>query len=242
MSEPREPPGSAASSPGAAPPAAAAPAGERVPSPAREYRRQREQVRGPYRLTIGSLVVFALFNFVLFYGPYIAAGGPEGPPESGPTAAPGVSSTSIDLGTPVVGNATCGGNTTFPIETVPWVGSSPPVSTREVYLEVQELVDGDIVGGPSPPPSVTVASLCAAGPPTATATWYVVLQNPSGGNVGYFSYSSGWVVLGHPGADYRISNGSALILLSVPPLAGLSFGLCIFGDLASAPVQACDQL
>lgn len=122
------------------------------------------------------------------------------------------------------------------------MSASEPISTARITLEMQELIDGDIDGGPTPTPSVTADYVCGAPLSSPWTCWYVVLQTPGGVNVAYFSYSSGWVNLNDPGAPITIANGSTMVMISVPSYAGLSFALCVIGVETLSGLFVCSPL
>jgi hypothetical protein len=213
-------------------------------SAARVYRRKRDRRRVPYRVAALAYIFLVVMTFSIYYGQ--SAFAPSPPPSSG-----GGGSSSggaprnthyITFGDPTVHDTTCGDGTVFPTETVPWVGSRVALTTHDIFLEVVELLDGDVTGGPTPTPSVNATSVCAGAPPTSSPTWYVVLQNPSGANVAYFSYSQGWAILDPPYTPVTIANGSALVLVPFPQLAGTSFGICVLAVVGTASIGDCAQL
>jgi len=211
---------------------------------AREYRRRRDRRRGPYRLGAVSYIFLVVVTFAIYYGQ--SAFAPAAPPSvnGGGTSSGGAPArvAYLSFGTPTVQNATCGDGTVFPTVVVPWESSRVPLSTHDIFLEIVELLDGDVSGGPAPAPFVTASNVCAGSPPTASPTWYAVLQDPNGANVAYFSYSQAWVVLHPPPSSLPIANGSALIVVATPFLSGLSFGLCVVGGAGTAPINECAQL
>ena len=93
-----------------------------------------------------------------------------------------------------------------------------------------------------PYPNITGNYLCGTTFQTAWAAWYVVLENPAGTNLAFFSYSQGWVNIAQAGQGVPITNGSSLTLVSDPSFAGLSFALCVLGDVEGSTINACAQL
>lgn len=187
-------------------------------------------------MVLGTLIVLALVTFYVAFGPAGRVG-----------AGTGASSTStstgsvvVDFGAPIVATATCLNGQSTSVEAVPWLGSSAPLSTANISVELVELIDGDVDGGPIAPPSVTPNYVCGQAFESAWAAWYVVLANPSGENLAYYSYSTGWVNLA--GVTVPIENGSSLTLVSDPSFAGLSFALCVIGHVGGPTIDSCDQL
>lgn len=190
------------------------------------------------------MVVFALLflgvvNFVAYY----ALNAP-GPTSGGGSvnSAPGGPTDSVTLGTPSLHSAVCGNGATVTTESVTWVGADVTPTTGQVYLEVVELLDGDVDGGSAPVPTVTNSSVCGGSPLAVNPSWYVVLQAPAGANIASYSYPTGWVILDPASGTPPISNGSTLVLVSDPPLAGTSFALCAMGGIDGLSIDACAQL
>lgn len=185
----------------------------------------------------GVAIVLAAGTFVALVvspGGRLSLGGGPPPPSTG-----GIT---VDLGGPILATATCADGETTSMEAVPWLSASPALSTAVIYLEVVELVDGDIDGGPTPYPTVTTDSLCGAPLATPWVSWYAVLQDPAGANVAFYSYSQGWVDLGHSAQPTPIANGSALVLVSDPSFASRSFGFCVVGGPGATALRVCTPL
>lgn len=209
-------------------------------SVAREYRRRRDRQQAPYRMVVAALVVLGLLNFAAYYGIHGSILGPSGN-GSLTVSGPSGPTDNVTLGTPTIHNTTCGDGRTVQTEWVPWVGAQVAPTTAQVILEVAELLDGDVDGGPTPAPTVTATSLCPGAPPSVSPSWYVVLRDPAGANVATFSYATSWVILSHLAAA-EIFNGSALVMVADPPLAGTSFALCVLGTVGAPSISACAQL
>jgi hypothetical protein len=203
------------------------------PGSATAFRRALRRTARRRAAAIGIAVVVAAAALAVLTGPggHFGAGGAAAPPSG-----------ALVLGTPIPATTTCTNGESAPMEAVPWVGADPPLTTANITLELVELIDGDVDGGPTPAPSVTVASVCGAPWVTGWASWYAVLQNPAGANVAYFSYSQGWVDLAAPGQPLPIGNGSTLVLISDPSFANLSFGLCVLGIVGGPSLDVCAQL
>lgn len=213
---------------------------------AREYRHRRAR-REPFRATVYLGVLVALGALVVYFAENVGPG-PIGPALTGnnSTSAGGTGgptkTITVTFGTTAQRTVTCGDGQTFPAEFVPWQGSSQGLSTSQVFFELVELIDGDIDGGPGPVPSVTGSLVCAGAPPHTYDAWYVVLQNPVGANIAYFTYSAGWVMLEPHQLSVPIQNDSTLVFLSDPNVSGLSFGLCVLGDVGPASLDDCASL
>ena len=214
-------------------------------SAARAYRRARARRRGPFEFLAGFAVVLAAVALVGFYGQHLppasnaSAGTPGGlgavvPPSNAPPY--------LVLGTTGHRTVTCGSGQSFSAETVQWQASQTPLTTDQLFLEVQELIDGDLIGGPAPTPAVTTDYVCAGSAPSANPSWYAVLEDPAGVNVAYFSYASGWVPLDPSVSSVHIVDGSTFVLLAVPDLSGSSFGLCFVGNEGGPSFDQCAQL
>jgi hypothetical protein len=212
-----------------------------VPSLAGEYRRRRDRRERPRRRALFAAVVVGPVILAVYYG--VHAPGPGALAAENPSLPlPHVYLDSVTLGTPAVQNVTCGDGATVKTELVPWVNASVEPTTHQVFLEITELLDGDVDGGSAPNPTVTSSSVCAGAAPTVTPSWYVVLRSPNGTNVAVFSYSSNWVILNQASSELGIANGSSLILVANPSLAGLTFGLCALGVTEYLSLWTCAQL
>lgn len=181
----------------------------------------------------------AALAFVAAYAPGASWSGSEG---VGGTTGPPSGNLTINFGTAISASTPCADGRTITVEDVPWMSASPALSTGEVVFELVELIDGDIDGGPTPAPGVTPSYVCGAPLATPWASWYLVLQGPAGLNLGYYSYSQGWVDLGSPGSAVPIADGSTLIFVSSQSFAGLSFGLCAVGVVGGPLINVCAPL
>jgi hypothetical protein len=195
-------------------------------SPTANYRRGIERRRGPWRLTVGILVLLV----VVAAGIYVATT----PRPTGSSSGGGSGCTSgctspptdyVQFGSPIVSSLTCGEGGSVSVEEVSWLGATTPLTTADVFLEVTEIVDGDIVGASSSAPFVTRASLCPGMPPSPSYSWYVVLQDSGGANLMSFSYANGWAYIGPGPSSLPLSNGTELFLVVTPSLAGIGYAL-----------------
>ncbi len=203
----------------------------------RSYRRDQRR-----RTVLGVLLVVGIVALGLFFAPGASLSGSQGASSGGSSPSGPSGSVTVNLGPATVATTTCSDGKTTTTEGVPWVSSSAPVSTSEIALELQELIDGDIDGGPTAYPSVSASYLCGAPVQSAWTSWYAVLQNPAGANIAFFSYSQGWVNLNQPGVGITIADGSTLFVLSDPSYAGLSFALCVLGDVGAPTINVCGEL
>jgi hypothetical protein len=215
------------------------------PSLSGKYRRERAQRRRPSQVLVRLLILLAVIGLSFYYGPTVFASFAN-PPDGAGGNAPGSGTASVDpsisFGTPTVYNVTCGDGVILPVESVPWVGSNVPLATSQIYLELVELIDGDIDGAPAPPPAVTSTSVCAGAVPNTFPAWYAVLQAPGATNLGYFAYSQGWHFLNSSATSVAIANGSALVFVQRPLPDHLSFALCVTNDLNTPPFYDCAHL
>jgi hypothetical protein len=213
---------------------------------ARNYRRAREGRRKRSTGIVLVLTVVTLAGLVFYFGANPRGLGPGNVGNPGAGAGNGSGSTvylpSITFGSVTEWNTTCGNGQSYPVETVPWLNSNVPLSTRGMFFELVELIDGDVDGGAAPAPSISPSAVCDAATPSPFPSWYAVLQNPNGTNVGYYSYSQGWGFLNASTAAMTIPNGSALVFVQNPLPAGLSFALCALSDVGAPPFDDCAQL
>lgn len=207
-----------------------------------DFRRQRNRRDRRARTVVGVLLVAGLVTLAVFFGPGASPYGSQGPSNGGSSSSGPSGSVSVTLGPVIVATTTCADGESTTMEILPWVSASAPVSTNEIMLEIHELIDGDIDGGPTAYPSVSASYVCGAPLQSAWTSWYAVLQNPAGINVAFFSYSQGWVNLNQPGVGITIENGSTLAVLSDPSYAGVSFALCVLGDVGAPTINECGEL
>ncbi len=198
-------------------------------SVSREYLRRRDHRRLP---RVGAALAVAIIGVVAgvsFYATHLPPAPAPGSPAA--TGGPSGPTINIDFGTTTVGNATCGDGRTAQIESIPWQSSTPALAPAELFFELEETLDGDIDGGPGPVPSVTPTSVCARAPIQVSPTWYAVLKDPNGTNFAVYAYSQGWIFLNSSAASRPVPDGSTVVMVSNPSVAGLSFALCVFGDV-----------
>jgi len=50
------------------------------------------------------------------------------------------------------------------------------------------------------------------------------------------------VILHPPPSDLRIANGSSLVVVALPFVSGLSFGLCVLSVVGASTINECAQM
>jgi len=204
---------------------------------ARAYRMTQGRRRRRARLAVAAVVVVVFVVVAVFVLVHTAP-----PPSSAPSGTPGAgngggssggssSRVSISLGAPVVGTAQCGSGGSVPSERVLWNASSRTISTTDVNVLVVELADGDLLPGVTFTPGVTPTDPCAGSAPSPDSHWYVVLSDPNGTNVAFYTLPMGWVGVGGGPSALTIANDSALTLLITPSVSGIGYGLAVQGFL-----------
>jgi hypothetical protein len=202
--------------------AAAAPTGAAL------HRLDRAHDRTAFRFSLVMVLVLSVAVAVAVLWP---AFHPAPGPASGTTGAsngPGASTIYVTLGHPSVSTYSCGDGKGVSLESIPWLRSTARVETGEFVIEVRELADGDVVGGPTAKLNVTSSNLCAGAPPS-TYTWYSVIQTPTGTNVASFDYVQGWATVGGAPSSDPVVGNSTINLLIAPGVAGLGYGLFLYG-------------
>ncbi len=143
----------------------------------------------------------------------------------------------MNLGTPTETSVVCGGGGTAYVESVPWVNSTQPVATGQVYLRVYEIWDGDWIADPGAVANATSTNVCAGSSPSGSALWYVVLASPNGTNLLGYAEGASWTLLAPGPSDFTIENGSALILVTSESLAGTGRGLEVLGFVNDSEIK-----
>lgn len=143
----------------------------------------------------------------------------------------------VTFGTLSVAPVTCGSGGTAYAERIPWVNSTRPVTTGDVYVEVYAIFDGDIIGRANAVANATPSNLCSGAPPDPVALWYVVLEAPNGTNLFTYTPAGSWTSVTHGSNDVEIENGSTLVLVTSSSLAGTGRGLKVFGFVDDAPIM-----
>jgi len=204
--------------------------------PARRTARRIQRIAGrqSVRRLRSLLVLLAILAFVAsMIGIYQAV-----PPAVTSASSPAVNPITVELDRPVTGRVACGGSIVLYTEVIGWNHSSGPLTTAQVYVELQELYDHEWVGARDPPAKVTHSNLCAGSPPTGPFDWYVVLGSPdTGPYVAVFSYLNGWAPVEETALPVFISPGATLTLVSVRSYADSGFGITLFGAVGGTPID-----
>jgi len=226
-------------SPGAVAPPAPTRAGEPAPpgsseGRARSFREHETQRRGRRRELFGQLLVVAIIILGIYAivsaRPFVPASGP-GPPTPGPPI-------TVKLANPIVGQVTCGNGDIAYTEQVVWLNSTASVTTLEVNVYVYELLDNDIVSDNGVIANVSSTSLCAGDPPHSGGiySWYAVLMAPNGTLELSYTFDQGWTSVTHSPTDITIANGSSLVVVIDPQIAGRGYGLKVAGTANGSSV------
>lgn len=200
---------------------------------AREFRKGQTQRRTTRRdllvnLTILVVIVVAVYAVVTEWQRTTSGG--YVPPSLGPPVA-------VNLSTPVVTNITCAAGGTASEERIQWINSSRPLMTGEVYLRVYEIWDRDSYGDPGVVFNVTPSNACAGAAPAPSSRWYAVFCDPNGTNLLTYTAAHSWAAVGSAPLNFTIADGSALVLIANPALAGQGFGLSVFGFVNDSEVS-----
>lgn len=222
------------------PPEVTARAGEPAPPGSSEGRarsfREREALRrGRRREWIGQLLVVVIILLGIYAivsaRPFVPSTAP-GPPTPGPPI-------TVNLSKPVVGQVTCGNDAIAYTEQVVWANSTAVVTTNEVSPRVYELFDGDIVTDIGVTANVSSSTVCAGAPPSGGGliSWYVVLLAPNGTIQLSYTFSQGWKAIGTGPANLPVANGSSLVVVVDPEIAGTGYGLAVVGTAAGSSIH-----
>lgn len=194
------------------------------------YRQERSRSQAAMRYTALLVVALALIvGAALLWTPLHPA--PPQPTKSKGGGSGPSGTVTITLGKPTLANVTCGNGASVELETVPWVRATSTLTTGDLVMEIRELADGDVVGGPTTPPDVTGTNDCAGSPPSGGLAWYAVLANPAGTNIATFSYSQSWSPVGGAPPSPTVAAGSSITLLVVPSVANHGYGLFVYGSI-----------
>lgn len=188
---------------------------------ARRYRRgRRRQHRRRYGIVVGvaALVVVAYVVVV-----------PGLRPVPGPSSSP-LAATVVHLGPVQLGVVPCATGPAAIVEQVPWINATATLTTEEIVLVVGD-VDNDGLWSAGTSPAVSPGSVCAGALPTPNWTaasgvnvgfdWYVVLSDPNGTNVAYYTLEQGWLPVGAGPWPAPIPNGSTLAFVCNPSVSRL---------------------
>jgi len=228
----RPPPSSGNLDPPVVPPrAGGAPALGGLGGRTRSFREAQAQRRNDRRERLGVFVVVVILVGALLtvatYHPFGSSSYNFPPP--GPNIV-------VHLGTSSTGEVACGLGGTAYTERIPWINSTRPLTSGEVYLRLYEIGDGDVIGDPMAVANATPTDPCGGAPPDAGALWYLVLAAPSGTNLLTFTVDGGWASVAPGPSNIPIENASALILVTNESLAGTGRGLGVYGFVNDTPV------
>ena len=216
------------------------PAGESPPpSPsegrARSFRERETRRRSRRRELVGQLLVVAIIIVGIYAivsaRPFVPSSGP-----SGPTPGPPIT---VTLRSPVVGQVSCGNGGIAYTEQVVWANATAPVTTNDISPRVYELFDGDIVNDNGVIANVSSTSVCAGEPPHSGGliSWYVALTAPNGTVELGYSFDQGWISADHGPVNIPVSNGSSLVVVVDPEIAGKGYGLAVVGAVGGSTVK-----
>jgi len=220
----------------AAPPEGSADAS--APSPSgggrsRSFRERQLKAKSARRELVGQIAVVV----IIVLGVVAIVSARTGfSPSHGGFPAPGTPIT-VSFGTPVQTTANCTGGGTAYVVHIPWLGSSQPVTTGDVYARVYEIWDGDNIGDPGAVANATPSNVCAGTPPSSTALWYVVLAGSNGTNLVTYTAGSGWVSLSHSSANFVVPGGCTVVLVTGSPIAGTGRGFAVGGFASGSPIS-----
>jgi hypothetical protein len=151
-------------------------------------------------------------------------------PPAGPTIV-------VHLGTPTVSPLTCGSGGTAYAEHIPWVSSTAPVTSGDLYVRPYEIGDGDIIADPGAVAHATPTNACAGAPPDAQSVWYVVLAAPDGGNVLTYTMADGWASVNGGSPNLEIENASVVTLVTYASMAGTGRGFGVYGAINATDIS-----
>ena len=127
------------------------------------------------------------------------------------------------------------------------MNASAAVSSGNLGIRLYEIWDGDWLWGSNVVPDANATSVCAAAPPGGGITaWYAVLAAPNGTNL--LTYASGsmargaWAAVDGGPWNRSVTNGSSLIIVTVPEIHDTGRGLSLFGFENGGPISGCVTL
>jgi len=207
-------------------------------SRARAFRLGQERQRGARWERMGqllSIVVILLGIYAITTArPYIPpAGGGIPPLSSTPPGTP----IDVQLGNPLVSNLSCAGGGSAYAERIPWMNSTAPLATKEVWPEVYEIWDGDYIRDPTGVASATPTNLCAGNSPASIWAWYVVLATSNGTNLLTYTQNSEWTSLTNGSTNLPLESGLDMVLVTQTSLAGTGRGFGVLGYINDSEVQ-----
>ena len=184
------------------------------------FRKDKRRRRVRWTIAVGGVVLIVIAAYIVFIPPISPSRSSPGSPFAG---------VDVHLGNSSLDVVTCGTGTSVIGERVPWIYATTRVTTAQIVMLVSD-VDGDILSDTGPAPDVTASNSCAGAPPEPRPlagvgndfSWYVVLSNPNGTNVAFFTITQGWVLVpSGPSTPLTVANGSALTLFCTPSVSRL---------------------
>jgi len=135
----------------------------------------------------------------------------------------------VQFGSPTVSTLNCSAGGTAYVERIPWVNSTQPVATGEIFVRVFEIFDGDYVGDPGAVANVTSSNLCHGTPPDSSSRWYAVLASPNGTNLLTYTTGDSWASVGGAALNFQIQGGSSMVVVSFASFSGTGHGFGVGG-------------
>lgn len=202
-------------------------------SRARSFRERQAQrrVTRRERIWIGIVVgIIVLGSYTILTARPFSASSGKLPPSPGPVIV-------VQLGTPTVSTVNCTAGGTGYVERIPWLGSSQPVTTGDIFVRVFELWDGDYIPDNGAVANVTPTNVCAGSPPDGSTIWYAALAAPNATNQLSYTSKTSWVsVTGEPW-NFPVQNGSSLVLVSYTSFAETGRGFGVGGIAHGSPIR-----
>ncbi len=192
---------------------------------ARSFREQQVRRRISRRERLGIVIVVV----IIALGAYtIVTARPFTGPTGGLQPVPGPEIV-VQFGTPTVSTLNCSAGGTAFIERIPWVNSTQPVNTGDIFVRVFEIFDGDYVGDPGAVANVTATNLCQGTPPDSSTRWYAVLAAPSGTNLLTYTTGESWRAVDGQALNFQIQSGSSMVLVSFVSFSNTGHGFGVGG-------------
>lgn len=135
----------------------------------------------------------------------------------------------VQFGTPSVSQVNCTAGGTAYVERIPWVNSTQPVLTGEIFVRVFEIFDGDYVGDPGAVANVTASNVCQGTPPDSSSRWYAVLASPNGTNLLTYTTGGSWNAVDGQALNFEIQAASSMVLVSFTSFSGTGHGFGVGG-------------
>jgi hypothetical protein len=192
---------------------------------ARSFREQQVKRRITRRERFGILIVVVIITLgaytVVTARPYTGTTG-------GLLPVPGPEIL-VHLGTPTLGQVNCTAGGIGYVERIPWLNSTQPVTTGEIFVRIFQIWDGDYVPDTGAVANVTPTNLCAGSPPDASGRWYAVLASPNGSNQLSYTSTTSWKSVNGEPWNFQVQDGSSLVVVTYASLAGTGQGFGVAG-------------